>query len=228
VVWVEELLLESTEEVLLKPSEGLTSSRGCGDVRIVQHSSFACNQTENNQLEEKYLEPHETNGMLGGDQDSSFKGARWSRYFQSKLANSVFHQALHARLTQSKDEDCKNVLSSLCGHPGISSTGLGHHLAEDQNVFLKPILGALQRLVSQSPTDGAMGLIRGMMSPRDEVEGGTLYGPRGFAGYAVAMPSGPHETDPNSMDMLWKKSADGSLNTPHHTTPHHTTHHTTL
>ena len=185
------------------------SSKGCGDARIVQHSSLARNQTENNRLEEKYLEKQEKNGMLGGDEDSSFIGAQWSRYFQTKLANSVFHQALHERLTKSENKDCKNVLS-LCCHPGMSSTSLYNHLSEDQNVFLKPIIGAIQSLLFQSPADGAMGLIKGMMSPKDKVEGGTLYGPKYFTGYAVALTSGSHETDPNSMDMLWKKSEDAT------------------
>jgi len=186
------------------------SSKECGDARIVQHSSMARDMTENKALEDKYLEKQEKNGMLGGDENVGFmKGAPWSRYFQTKLANSVFTQALHDRLSKSQNKDSENVLS-LCAHPGISATNLGNHLADGHNMFMKAMMGTISKLITQSPEDGAMGLIKVMMTPKDKMEGGTLYGPTGMTGYAVAMPSGPHETDTKSKDMLWKKSEDAT------------------
>jgi len=186
------------------------SSKGkCADARIVQHSSMARNVTENG-LEDKYLEKQEKNGMLGGDEDLAFmKGPRWSRYPQTKLANSVFTQALHDRLTKSQNKDCENVLS-LCAHPGASATNLANHLADGQNAVAKAMMGVIQKLVTQSPEDGSMGLIKAMMTPKDKIEGGTLYGPKGMTGNAIAMPSASHETDPKSMAMLWKKSEDAT------------------
>jgi NAD(P)-dependent dehydrogenase (short-subunit alcohol dehydrogenase family) len=186
----------------------LKSSKGCGDARIVQHSSMARDMTVNKGLEDKYLEKQLKNGMLGGDEKTGFmnpKDGPAARYSQTKLANSVFAQALHDRLTKSQNKDCGNVLS-LCAHPGGSSTNLANDLAD--TMFKKVLFGALQKLVFQSPADGAMGLIKTMMEPKEKLKGGTLYGPKGMTGYAFAMPSASYETDPKSMDMLWKKSED--------------------
>jgi hypothetical protein len=49
-----------------------------------------------------------------------------------------------------------------------------------------------------------------MTPKKDTLNGGTLYGPNGATGYANAIPPAPHETDPKSMAVLWKKSEDAN------------------
>jgi len=182
------------------------SSKECGDARIVQHSSITRHNTENNTLEEKYFSKQEKDGMLGGfSEENAMRGAQWSRYAQTKLANSVFCQSLNNKLSSSNDEDKRNVLS-LCAHPGISMTNLADHLSFGllARIFIVPMM----MLVAQSADDGSMGLIKAMMDSRDNLEGGALYGPEGASGYPVALPSKSHETDPKSQTMMWTKSEE--------------------
>ena len=62
--------------------------------------------------------------------------------------------------------------------------------------------GQLMRF-SQSPEDGAMGLLRGMCA--ENVESGVLYGPRGIAGKAVKRPLGTFVND-KAAELLWTES----------------------
>jgi len=182
------------------------SSKEDGDARIVQHSSIARHNTVNKTLEEKYFSKYEKDGMLGGDEDSggTFKGPQWARYAQTKLANSVFCQCLHNKLSASKDK-YENVLS-LCAHPGFSLTNLAAHI--NIPLFTRLLLTPLILFSAQSAEDGSMGLLKAMMDTRDNVEGGVLYGPEGMKGFPLALPSKPYETDPKSQTMLWKKSEE--------------------
>lgn len=181
------------------------SSKEDGDARIVQHSSVARNNTKNKTLEEKYFSKYEKDGMLGGYDDSEiFKGPQWSRYSQTKLANSVFCQCLHNKFSARKDK-YKNILS-LCAHPGFSMTNLANHIKV--SFFARILLTPMIMLSSQSAEDGTMGLLKAMMDTRDNVEGGILYGPSGMKGYPVAIPPESHETDPKSQTLLWKKSEE--------------------
>merc|ERR1739844_397230 len=102
------------------------------DARLVQHSSKARDMCkgEGKLLEEQYLSKYDEDGQLGGDGDKAvfMKGPQWDRYAQTKLANSVFAQALNDRITASKDANAQKV-KSLCAHPGVSDTNLGDHLS---------------------------------------------------------------------------------------------------
>ncbi|OEU18907.1 NAD(P)-binding protein [Fragilariopsis cylindrus CCMP1102] len=180
----------------------LAGSKEYGDARIVQHSSAGRHMTPNDGLEEKYFLKQEKDGLLGGNEDTGMmKGGKFERYFQTKLANSVFTQCLHDKLVAAgeNNEECKNVLS-VCAHPGGSKTSLGEHLK--MGFFIDTIFS----LLLQSPADGAMGLLKGMMGTKESVKCGTLYGPKMLAGYAVPNPSKPYEIDPEAKDMLWRTS----------------------
>lgn len=182
------------------------SSKECGDARIVQHSSMARNSTINKTLEEKYLSKQKKDNMLGGfSEEKMMQGPQWARYSQTKLANSVFSQALHNKLSSSSDESKKNILS-LCAHPGFSMTNLANHISF--GLLARIVFVPIMILSAQSADDGSMGLIKAMMDTRDNLEGGVLYGPTGAKGDAVALPSNPWETDPKSQTMLWKKSEE--------------------
>merc|ERR1712070_487397 len=186
---------------------GEASSKEFGDARIVQHSSLARNAATNG-LEQPYFSKQEKDGMLGGDDDSKFMGGpEWTRYAQTKLANSVFCQALHTKLSSSTDESRKNILS-LCAHPGFSATNLSSHLKP--SFLMKIMMIPVGLFLVQSAEDGAMGLLKGMMDKRENVQSGVLYGPAGsgLKGNAVAIPSKPHETDSKSQSLLWTKSEE--------------------
>ena len=58
--------------------------------------------------------------------------------------------------------------------------------------------------ISQSPEDGAIGFIKGMMD--SDAESGKLYGPLKFKGLAVPIPPKSHETDSEAKCMLWESS----------------------
>lgn len=182
------------------------SSKEFGDARIVQHSSLARDATTNG-LEEQYFSKQEKDGMLGGDDGKSMEGPEWIRYRQTKLANSVFCQALHTKLSSSTDESHKNILS-LCAHPGFSATNLFSHLKP--SFLTRTMMIPVFMFMVQSAEDGSMGLLKAMMDKRENLQSGVLYGPAGsgLKGYAVALPSKSYETDPKSQSMLWTKSEE--------------------
>jgi NAD(P)-dependent dehydrogenase (short-subunit alcohol dehydrogenase family) len=185
----------------------LESSKEHGDARIVQHSSSGRKRTIDHKLDEKFFAKYEKDGMLGGE-SPEFKfleGPEWERYFQSKLANSVFCYALHDKLGASKQEDHKNILS-LAAHPGAALTNLSRHFKPTLAFKLAYIMFAL--FTAQSPDDGTMGLLRAMMDAKENVEGGTLYGPNGSNGYAIAHDAESYETETQVKEVLWKKSEE--------------------
>merc|ERR1712071_678547 len=104
-------------------------------------------------------------GMLGGDDDSKFmQGPEWTRYSQT----------LNTKLSSSTDESRKNILS-LCAHPGFSATNLSTHLKP--SFLMKLMLIPVGMFMVQSAEDGSMGLLKGMMDKRENLQSGVLYGP---------------------------------------------------
>jgi len=190
----------------------VAGSKKYGDARIVQHSSAGRLITEHDTLEEKYLMKQPKGGQqLGGNESHGFlKGGPHYRYQQTKLANSVFNHALHDKLQASTQVECRNIIAT-CAHPGASATTLGDHLMVG---FATKILFPLFMFVfAQSPADGAMGLLRGMMDHKQNIKSGVLYGPaltlpkfQRMSGLAVPNPPAPCEIDPKSKEMLWKVS----------------------
>merc|ERR1719356_1466427 len=93
------------------------SAKESGDARLVQHSSMARDMCkgEDKLLEEQYMSKYDKDGQLGGDVEKAafMKGPQWDRYAQTKLANSVFAQALNDRIRASKDANAQKV-KSLC------------------------------------------------------------------------------------------------------------------
>lgn len=186
----------------------VAASKEYGDARIVQHSS-AARHMKSKGLEEKYFLKQEKDGMLGGDDDTGFmKGAKWFRYHQTKLANSVFTQCLHDELESSENADCKKILS-LCAHPGASRTNLFSHLTKG-GFFANALSFVVGNLLLQSAEDGSMGLLRGMMDSRENLKGGTLYGPAGMSGWAVPNPPKRYEVDLKAKEMLWRTSEEAT------------------
>ena len=171
-----------------------------GDARIVNHSSIGRFYTPNKGLEEKYFGPN--GGDLGGNARGFMSGASFYRYFQTKLANSVFTYALAEKLDASNSK-----VRAICCHPGGSDTNLADHMMSFPMSLLVRIVSPF---VAQSAEDGAMGLIMGMMDPK--AESGVLYGPRigKTRGRAVPNPPKDYETDPKAMKMLWRTSEEAT------------------
>ena len=173
-----------------------------GDARIVTHSSLGRLHTVNKGLEEKYF--GKNGGNLGGDSIKMMGGACYHRYFQTKLANSVFTYGLHEKL---KAKNSK--VRSLTCHPGGSATNLSNGLKF--GCCMDCLMSCcIMPCMAQAPEDGAMGLIKCMIDP--EAVSGTLYGPKnsGLTGPAVANPTFDYETDPKAIEMLWRTSEEAT------------------
>jgi len=192
----------------------VAGSKKYGDARIVQHSSAARLVTEHDTLEEKYFLKQEQDGQLGGNESIGFiKGGPWYRYQQTKLANSVFTHALHEKLQASTNMDCQNIIAT-CAHPGASTTNLADHVYTNSTFIVESIvMPPIFFFVGQSADDGSMGILRGMMDDKKDIESGTLYGPslklpkaQRWSGHAVPNPPAPCEIDPKSKEMLWNLS----------------------
>jgi len=173
------------------------TAHSLGDARIVNHSSFGRLHTPNDRLEEAYF--HKNGGNLGGNDVGFMRGGCFYRYFQTKLANSVFSYALAEKLKASNSK-----VRAICAHPGSADTNLVNQM--QVGFFLKLMMAAMAPMISQTAEDGAMGLITGMMAT--DAQSGVMYGPKnnGTKGKAVAVPAKPFETDSSSIDMLWRTS----------------------
>ena len=181
-----------------------TAAGASGDARIVNHSSVA-RMSPKKVLLPDYLE--KKGGQLGGDgsgfQNMFFRGARWLRYNQSKLANCAFTAALHQRL-QSKGSKVK----ALVAHPGLANTGLQQTSVKEggmgrgfTNFFMR---------FSQSMEDGAMGILSCMCLP--EAQSGQFYGP-GSGTTAMKGEAKPFDLEPfydndATRQLLWQKSSE--------------------
>ncbi|MGH1364556.1 MAG: SDR family NAD(P)-dependent oxidoreductase [Calditrichia bacterium] len=162
--------------------------------RIVNHSSMA---RLGPPLEMKYFEAN--GGNLGGDgteeENMSFKGPRWMRYHQTKLANAAFTYGLKQKL---EAEDIPHVLS-LLAHPGLALTNLQVTTAAEggmdgESEFMNQ---------AQSQEDGATGIIRAAMDP--EAKSGNFYGPTaGWKGFPDLLTPEESLYDDENMRINWE------------------------
>lgn len=138
-------------------------------------------------------------GNLGGDEAEEetpgFRGPRWERYHQTKLANAVFTYGLKNKL---KEANISNIIP-LLAHPGLSRTNLQVTTAEDggmdaQSEFMNQ---------AQSAEDGATGIIRAAMDP--EAQPGNFYGPTaGWTGYPDLITPEDLLLDESNINVNWE------------------------
>jgi NAD(P)-dependent dehydrogenase (short-subunit alcohol dehydrogenase family) len=188
-----------------------------GDARIVQHSSVA---KEGDKIEEKYFKAHAA-GELGGDG----AGPNNERYHHSKLANVVFAYALDAELKKRGGNYAK--IKSLVAHPGSSATNLAVTTsAANNSTIINMLMSFFANVVSQSPEDGAMGILTCMAcehgssgrSAKAEdmtipVESGGLWGPTGMGmtGLAEKLPEQTNATwDCQTNILEWTEDSTGA------------------
>ncbi|MEL6823869.1 MAG: SDR family NAD(P)-dependent oxidoreductase [Calditrichota bacterium] len=172
--------------------------------RIVNHSSMA---RLGPPLEMKYFEAN--GGNLGGDgteeENMSFKGPRWMRYHQTKLANAAFTYGLKEKLEAA---GITNVLS-LLAHPGLALTNLQVTTAAEGGMdgdseFMQQ---------AQSAEDGATGIIRAAMDP--EAKSGDFYGPTaGWKGFPDLLTPEESLYDAENVRINWEgcEKAVGEFN----------------
>ena len=163
------------------------------DGRVVNHTSMA-----------RLGPPHEakffarTGGDLGGDgtaeENAAFRGPRWSRYHQSKLANCTFTYGLKARL------DARGIanVKVLIAHPGLARTGLQATTAETGGMSLDS--GFMAQ--AQSAEDGALGIIRACADPG--AQSGDFYGPEGWTGFPMKLTPEASLMDPENIQTSWE------------------------
>ena len=162
--------------------------------RVVNHSSMA---RLGGPLKAEYFGPN--GGQLGGDvaddPENSFRGPRWERYHQTKLANATFTYGLKEKL---ESANISNVIP-LLAHPGLAKTQLQVTTAADGGMdadsdFMNQ---------AQSAEDGATGIIRACMDP--EAKPGDFYGPTaGWKGYPDVLPPEDLLTDPTNIHTNWE------------------------
>jgi len=171
------------------------------EARIVHASSIARSGPVRNGgtgLQEEYFCPN--GGNLGGED------AKWTRYGQSKMANGVFHYALHDKL-QAKSSPVRSILT----HPGFSATNLTASMAANDESGSVTKMMAGQMKGAQSQEDGTMPMLSAVCM--SDVQSGDFYGPKdagafgpGSSGEAVKLDSEPHLTDSETGAKLWQWS----------------------
>lgn len=175
-----------------------------GEARVVNHSSVARMSPSKTLLADQL---EKRGGQLGGDgsslQNMLFRGPRWLRYNQSKLANCAFTAALHNKLAASG-----SAVKALVAHPGLSNTHLQKTSVAEGG--MGSLFTNLMMRFSQSPEDGAMGLISCMALT--DAKSGQFYGPgKGMSAYkgkAEPFDLEPFYDNAETRDLLWSKSEE--------------------
>jgi len=164
------------------------------EARIVNHSSMA---RLGGPLKMEYFEKN--GGDLGGDEAEEetpgFRGPRWERYHQTKLANAVFTYGLKEKLNEANID---NVIP-LLAHPGLAKTKLQVTTAEDGGMDADSEF--MQQ--AQSAEDGATGILRAAMDP--EAEPANFYGPtEGWTGYPDLITPEDLLLDESNISINWE------------------------
>ncbi|MFT7647870.1 MAG: NAD(P)-dependent dehydrogenase (short-subunit alcohol dehydrogenase family) [Candidatus Poriferisodalaceae bacterium] len=187
----------------LMPSLELAAASD-GEARVVNHSSVA-RMSPSKKLLGAHLE--KKGGQLGGDgsrlQNMMFRGPRWLRYNQTKLANAAFTAALHHRV-----QAAGSAVKALVAHPGLANTHLQKTSVTEGGMGSR-FTGMFMRF-SQTPEDGAMGLLSCMCLT--EAESGQFYGP-GSGAFAIKGKAEPFALESfydnaETRDLLWRKSEE--------------------
>jgi NAD(P)-dependent dehydrogenase (short-subunit alcohol dehydrogenase family) len=124
-----------------------------------------------------------------------------SAYQQSKLANAAFGIELDRRLRAAGSSTI-----SVLAHPGYSATNLQ---STGPSGPMKALLSVTNRLVAQSPEQGALPTLYAATAP--DVEGGGYYGPDGFRearGHPTRVKAIPEAHDPEVGRRLWEVSEE--------------------
>jgi NAD(P)-dependent dehydrogenase (short-subunit alcohol dehydrogenase family) len=166
-----------------------------GSARIAHHSSGARNHP-GTELQAKYFEKN--GGDLGGNGSSMlFGGARWQRYHQTKLGNSVITCALNDKLDGTGIE-------ATVAEPGLAATNLQVTTAGDGGMGS----GMFIMRFAQSAEDGSMPICSACFDPKFPGKY-SIWKPEGImTGKPVVVPLEKLSTDEKSREMLWQKCVE--------------------
>mmetsp|Transcript_22153 Transcript_22153/g.27967 ORF Transcript_22153/g.27967 Transcript_22153/m.27967 type:complete len:343 (+) Transcript_22153:68-1096(+) len=169
-----------------------------GEARICNHSSEA---RHGSALMGEYLEKN--GGNLGGNGSGIIlRGARWIRYQQTKLANSVFSLSLAERIEKT---NYQHVLKSVCAQPGQIATTNPQKTTTQMGGIGKRmwIIG-----MSQSQEDGSMPIIAACFDP--STQNGSFWAPStswgGIKGPPIKVAYDYKTMNEDSKTLLWEKS----------------------
>ena len=171
-----------------------------GSAVVAHHSSEA---RHGRKLEAKYFEKN--GGNLGGNGSSMFfGGARWVRYQQSKLANTVITKGLADHF----DAAGVNIKATVA-HPGLAATSLQVTTASTGG------MGGGMWIMrwAQSAEDGAMPIVSACFSPQNV--NGSFWGPSltmGMTGPAKQLDWDKLSLNEESRKLLWEKSEEACGN----------------
>jgi NAD(P)-dependent dehydrogenase (short-subunit alcohol dehydrogenase family) len=165
-----------------------------GEARVVHHSSIA---RSGKKLEAEYF--GKNGGNLGGNGASMmFGGARWVRYQQTKLANSVFTKAL-------ADKFGDSGIKAAVAAPGLATTNL--QVSTNQDGGMGSSMWIMR--FAQSSEDGAMPILAACFDPT--TNNGDFWEPANRArsvGPAVKFAWDKNSNDPDNAKLLWKESEE--------------------
>ena len=168
-----------------------------GEARVANHTSEA-RLAQNRNLQEEYF--GKNGGNLGGDGASMFfGGARWVRYQQSKLANSVFTMALRDHFGDDSG------IKATVAHPGLAATNLQVTTASTGGMGS----GMWIMRLGQSQEDGSMPICAACFDPT--AENGSFWAPSkmgGLRGPAKKIAVDKLSLNEQSRKMLWEKSEE--------------------
>jgi NAD(P)-dependent dehydrogenase (short-subunit alcohol dehydrogenase family) len=166
-----------------------------GEARVTNHSSEA---RHGKAIDAKYFEAN--GGNLGGNGSSMiFGGARWVRYQQSKLANTVFTLALADRFGEDSG------IKAACAHPGAASTSLTVTTAQDGGMGS----GMWFMRFAQSQEDGSMPIVAACFDPSTKNGSFWVPGAMGeFWGPTKQKDFDKLSKDATSRKLLWEKSEE--------------------
>jgi NAD(P)-dependent dehydrogenase (short-subunit alcohol dehydrogenase family) len=122
-------------------------------------------------------------------------------YQQSKLANAIFGLELDRRLRAAG-----SPVTSVLAHPGYSATNLQ---STGPTGPMKALLSVTNRIVAQSPEQGALNQLYAATSP--DAEGGDYIGPDGFQearGRPTKVRVKSEGRNPENGRKLWKLSEE--------------------
>ncbi|WP_406235985.1 oxidoreductase [Nocardia sp. NBC_01009] len=125
------------------------------------------------------------------------KYQRWPAYGQAKLANLMFANELHRRLTAAGSPKI-----SVAAHPGYAATELQSHTESVQDT----IMAYGNRLLAQS---AEMGALPELFAATEKIEPGAFYGPDGWLGlrgYPARSSSSAASKDAEVARGLWELS----------------------
>ena len=173
-----------------------TAAQKRGEARIVLHSSVA---RRGPPLDAAFFAAN-SGGSLGGNGNSMlFNGGRWVRYHQSKLANVLFAQDLHARLNAKGSR-----VKALCAAPGYCATPLQVKAVASGGMGKSTIWTTK---FAHSIPDGTCPLLACCFA--ESAASGEFYEPSlkmNCVGPVGSSPVPMKERDPVSMAQLWEAS----------------------